>query len=259
MIRRRFLVSSRRLRLASLTLAGRLDAAARRLGMVITQSDIASQIGFQVIKNGGNAIDAAVATAFALAVTHPDRRQHRRRRLHRLPSRHRRADVVRLPRSRAVALVTGDVAEGRQVRLRHASQQPPVGRRARHGGRPAPGVEGTGIEAVEGAGAAGDRARARRLRGLARTRPLARRPARRLQEVSRVAGAVLEERQAVRSRRHPQAARSGENADAHRRSGSRRILRRRDRGADRKGNEGQRRPDHAWPTSRPTRPRSAAS
>jgi gamma-glutamyltranspeptidase/glutathione hydrolase len=39
--------------------------------MVITQSDIASQIGFQVIKNGGNAIDAAVATGFAMAVTHP--------------------------------------------------------------------------------------------------------------------------------------------------------------------------------------------
>lgn len=39
--------------------------------MVVSQSDIASQVGFQVIKSGGNAIDAAVATAFALAVTHP--------------------------------------------------------------------------------------------------------------------------------------------------------------------------------------------
>ena len=46
-------------------------AARAKLGMVITQSDIASQIGFEVIKNGGNAIDAAVATAFAMAVTHP--------------------------------------------------------------------------------------------------------------------------------------------------------------------------------------------
>jgi gamma-glutamyltranspeptidase/glutathione hydrolase len=50
--------------------AGSAPARAR-LGMVITQSDIASQIGFQVIKNGGNAVDAAVATGFALAVTHP--------------------------------------------------------------------------------------------------------------------------------------------------------------------------------------------
>ncbi len=40
-------------------------------GMVISQSEIASQVGVDVMKDGGNAIDAAVATAFALAVTHP--------------------------------------------------------------------------------------------------------------------------------------------------------------------------------------------
>jgi gamma-glutamyltranspeptidase/glutathione hydrolase len=50
--------------------AGSAPIRAKR-GMVVSQSDIASQIGFQVIRDGGNAIDAAVATAFAMAVTHP--------------------------------------------------------------------------------------------------------------------------------------------------------------------------------------------
>jgi gamma-glutamyltranspeptidase / glutathione hydrolase len=40
-------------------------------GIVASQSEIASTIGANVIKDGGNAIDAVVATAFALAVTHP--------------------------------------------------------------------------------------------------------------------------------------------------------------------------------------------
>jgi len=40
-------------------------------GMVASQSEIASRIGADVIRDGGNAIDAVVATAFALAVTHP--------------------------------------------------------------------------------------------------------------------------------------------------------------------------------------------
>lgn len=45
--------------------------ARARQGMVVTQDEIASKIGFEVIRGGGNAIDAAIATAFALAVTHP--------------------------------------------------------------------------------------------------------------------------------------------------------------------------------------------
>lgn len=40
-------------------------------GMVVSQSDIASRVGWQVMASGGNAVDAAVATGFALAVTHP--------------------------------------------------------------------------------------------------------------------------------------------------------------------------------------------
>jgi gamma-glutamyltranspeptidase/glutathione hydrolase len=40
-------------------------------GMVVSQEETASNVGAVVLRDGGTAIDAAVATAFALAVTHP--------------------------------------------------------------------------------------------------------------------------------------------------------------------------------------------
>jgi len=42
-----------------------------RHGMVVAQEPLASDVGVEVLQSGGNAIDAAVAVGFALAVTHP--------------------------------------------------------------------------------------------------------------------------------------------------------------------------------------------
>ena len=42
-----------------------------RHGMVVAQEAQAARIGLEVLRQGGNAVDAAVATGFALAVTYP--------------------------------------------------------------------------------------------------------------------------------------------------------------------------------------------
>lgn len=51
--------------------AGTLHAVTATHGMVVAQEKTAAQIGADVLKRGGNAIDAAVATGFAMAVTYP--------------------------------------------------------------------------------------------------------------------------------------------------------------------------------------------
>jgi gamma-glutamyltranspeptidase / glutathione hydrolase len=61
--------------LAFLTYAAAVGANSSPLrakhGMVVSQEETASNVGADVLRDGGTAIDATVATAFALAVTHP--------------------------------------------------------------------------------------------------------------------------------------------------------------------------------------------
>ncbi len=51
--------------------AGTVHAIAAEHGMVVAQERIGAQIGADILRQGGNAVDAAVATGFALAVTYP--------------------------------------------------------------------------------------------------------------------------------------------------------------------------------------------
>src|SRR5262249_28829817 len=46
-------------------------AVSARHGMVVTQEARAARIGVEILEKGGNAVDAAVAVGFAMAVTYP--------------------------------------------------------------------------------------------------------------------------------------------------------------------------------------------
>jgi gamma-glutamyltranspeptidase/glutathione hydrolase len=50
----------------------RVSPVVARQGMVSTENFLATQIGLEILKRGGNAVDAAVAVGFALAVVLPD-------------------------------------------------------------------------------------------------------------------------------------------------------------------------------------------
>lgn len=82
MLTRRNLIAFLALALAGITPVAAQDARGgisalsqppltSRHGMVVAQEKIAARVGADILKQGGNAVDAAVATGFAMAVTYP--------------------------------------------------------------------------------------------------------------------------------------------------------------------------------------------
>lgn len=108
------------------------DVAARN-GVVVTASDIASDIGAAILAKGGTAVDAAVATAFAMAVTYPTAGNIGGGGFM----------IVRLPDGTATSFDFREKAPGKSTPTMYLDAQGNINRSLTAAGYLAPGVPGT--------------------------------------------------------------------------------------------------------------------
>ena len=104
-----------------------------RDGVVVTASDIASDIGASVLARGGTAVDAAVATAFAMAVTYPTAGNIGGGGFM----------IVRLPDGTATTFDFREKAPGKSTPTMYMDAQGNINRSLTAAGYLAPGVPGT--------------------------------------------------------------------------------------------------------------------
>lgn len=108
------------------------DVAARN-GVVVTASDIASDVGAAILAKGGTAVDAAVATAFAMAVTYPTAGNIGGGGFM----------IVRLPDGTATSFDFREKAPGKSTPTMYLDAQGNINRSLTAAGYLAPGVPGT--------------------------------------------------------------------------------------------------------------------
>ena len=117
-------------------------AVAAEHGMVVAQEKLSAQIGADVLRRGGNAVDAAVATGFAMAVTYPRAGNIGGGGFMVIHSAERNEDIaIDLSRDRAGRDHAADLPRrGRQARHGKITRFSARHRRARHRRGPGPGI-----------------------------------------------------------------------------------------------------------------------
>ena len=144
--------------------------AVRGKGVVVAQNSRAAQAGAEILRKGGNAIDAAVATGMAIGAHRAVDERHRRRRLHDHLERQGAAGLDDRLRpdlgqeARPRDLQDRRPRPGQSLRLaRHPRAEErgrlSLDRRARHGRRPRQGAGALRQPEVAGRDGAGHRAR----------------------------------------------------------------------------------------------------